>query len=938
MWFGSEKGLARYDGHEIRIYRQHLGDPRSLAHDLVRSLLVDHQGILWVGTDRGLCFYREKLDKFACHNTENIRPWPRDAVRAMALDSEGNLFFATDLGLYQVLPDRAEWIELPLPLPTDDPSATPGITALVTDNQDRLWVGTRDFGLIAFHRQTEEATYFTANADVDNTLVYNRVSALELDAQNRLWIGTYGGGLSILSADRTRFENHTYGDNPHGLSSNILWDIFKDSQGRIWLAVDQGGVVFYDENRGFVATRHKPYDSTSIGSDQVRTIYEDKNGDLWMGTFPSGVSFHNRAAGRVRTFKHEPGIATSLSHSAVLAVHEDTQGRIWVGTEDGLNLFSPNTGHFTHYRHSQNIGLTAKAVLSIAQYDEDTLWIGTWSGGLLAFDIRTGRFTPTDTSPPGTDKNSQFIWDILRDRAGDFWIATEFEGVAHYRREQRQFRFYSRDPKDIDSLPGNFSWAVLEDRRGAIWMATSAGLAVLHPGEEKPRRIQKGSAKTGGLDAERIIALYEDRAGQIWIGTQENGVFVYSPETEQFRHIDEAQGLPTGMSSGFIEDVEGQMWILTTNGLIKVNASHLQIFNAENGLAGSNFNRNAGLLSSDGLLYIGGFEGLNIFKAKDLDEELPEFPVLITAMRILNKEVVIGAPGSPLREALTFTDMVELTHRDIMFAFDFSALNYRYSQDMRFAYVLEGFDENWIEIGSNRSATYTNIPPGDYRFRVLAFHGQNEPVESKTLRIVIKPAPWRSWWAYVIYLVIASIAISLLVQHLRLRGRTKIYQRLSATDVLTGIANRLGLTEAAGILFNHPQRGSICVIFIDIDYFKTINDTRGHDSGDRVLMEVADVLRRSVRQSDLLGRWGGEEFVLVCAGIGKSDGLRLAEKIRQQIEERAFEQDRLPLKVTISTGFAFVKPEENFEEAIKRADQALYLAKAAGRNCVISAD
>lgn len=939
MWFGGEKGLARYDGSNIRIYRHDPADAYSIAHDYIHGLRVDQQDVLWIATQAGLCYYQSRLDRFSCGQDPGER-WPQEFILTLALDNDDNLYFSTRVGLHRLSQDRRQAIRLPVR--GSEIANDVGVTSIVVDRRDIVWLGTEKSGLISLNPKTGQVDYYQANLKDKNSLIYDSISVLEIDQQDRLWIGTFGGGLSILNAERTNFENHRADEGGKGntLSSNVIWDIFTDSLGTTWLAVDQGGLVRFDEREGFVATRHKPYEFTSLTSDQARVIYEDKNTDLWIGAFPSGISFFNRATALIKTFKHQPELPTSLSHSSILAIHRDDNDDIWVGTEDGLNLFDPLTGSFTRYQFGHGTDLSAKAVLSIAQYDPDTLWIGTWSGGLMAFDVNSRTFSAINATPAGeVGKDSRFIWSITRDQEGNMWIATQFNGVGRYDRTLKQFRFFTRDPKNPKSLPDVFVRAVMEDSQGFIWAGTTVGLAILPPGQDDFILAGAVSSQFSDFIADRVIALYEDRQGRVWVGTQDHGAFFFDPKTTQFHQIGIEQGLPRGMSSGFVEDSYGYVWILTTNGLVKVDVESLdlQVFGTEAGLASSNFNRNAALNGSNGFLYIGGAGGLSIFNPTDLGDEPLEFSVLITSMRLMNKEVRPGADNDNLSQSINFAESVQLGHRDRMVAFDFSALDYRHSQDTRYAYFLEGFDWDWNYIGTIKSATYTNIPPGTYRFRVKASHGKNDWTESRALRVVVHPAPWRTWWAYLGYLALLCIAAYFFAHYFRLRGHNKVYKTLSTTDPLTGVANRMGVTQAAKAIFSNRAPLSACVIFMDVDHFKRINDTRGHDSGDRILAEIAEVFRRCLRKSDVIGRWGGEEFLLICPGVDQAGGLSVAEKIRQSVAAHVFDQKQSPLKITLSLGVACVKPNESFEAAIKRADQALYRAKHAGRNCAMMA-
>lgn len=943
MWFGGEKGLARFDGHRTRIYRNDRDDPFSIAHDWVRDMVVDSQGVIWIASSLGLCRYDAPLDRFACGQVHTPVALPENALRALALDKNDNLYAGTASGFYRLSRDRDEitHVTLTSPNPTSLSaySARASITAMAVDSDSTLWIGTEASGLVAFDLNTQETRFFKADPARRNSLVHNKVQALALDGEKRLWVTTYGGGISVLNRERTSFENYVYQkDKPYGLSSNVVWDVFKDSQDIIWLAVDQSGLVRFDNEKGFVAMRHKPYDNTSLVSDQARTIFEDNNGDLWIGAFPSGVSFYNRSTGHIENFKHEPDNAESLSHTSILTIHRDWNDDIWVGTEDGLNLFDRENRTFKRYQFEHGTALTAKAVLSIAQYDSNTLWVGTWSGGLMAFDLETHEFRPIDTTPPESSRtNSLFIWDIMRDSNGNMWVASEFNGVNFYDRRSGQFQYYTHEPGDPESLPSNFAWALIEDRDGAIWMATKMGLAVLKPDEGKPQRVLLDLDDANNLHNASISGLYQDSDGRIWVGTEDNGVFIVNPDNHQYQHLNMRDGLPSTTVSSIREDALGNIWLLTTNGLVKVDGEELtlQVLGTESGLVGNNFNRNAVLRDDGGRMYFGGADGMSVFNPADLVSDLPDFPVWITDLLIMNREMKVGAEGSPLRQSITFTKSIELSHQDLMFAFEFAALDYRRHLDTRYAYKLGGFDSDWNYIGNRQSATYTNIAPGEYSFRVKASKGDGEWIESQPLQVVLKPAPWRSWWAYAIYALLLTGVGYLVINYTKLQLRTKLYKALSTTDALTGVANRMGLTQAASFLFNSEQKTSLCVVFMDIDYFKEVNDNRGHDSGDRILREVAQLLRKSLRQSDIIGRWGGEEFMLICSGVDRASGANLAEKIRRQIAAHEFDSDHSPIKITMSLGVAFVGQNDSFETVTKLADQALYRAKAVGRNRVV---
>lgn len=936
LWFGGETGLGRYDSQSTRIYRHSPKDPHSLLHNFIRGLVVDRTGVMWVGTEAGLCSYRAQLDRFACHQPIGESALPKRGISALFLDRQDNLYVGTYAGFFRVSADRQELTEFPLPIDATAPPDGNEVMAVAEDTSGNLWLGTTDNGLVWLDPTTGDTRIYRADPADPSSISHNKIRSLAFDSNQQLWIATYGGGINVLDPATGQFSNFSALTGPGQPLSRVMWYVFKDSQDTLWLAADQGGLLSYEPQKGFTGQRHRPYDRTSLPSDQVRTVYEDRHGDLWIGSFPSGVSFYNRATGRVKNYTHQPDRPTSISHSSVLAIHQDDTGQFWLGTEDGLNMFDPDSGKFQHYRQGPETGLTAKAVLSIAQFDAQTLWVGTWSGGLLEFDLVTRKFRQLDTRPPGSSQsNSLFIWDIFQDSRGDMWIASEFEGVGRYLRAEQRFEFLRHDENDPHSLAGNFVWDLMEDSQGDIWIATNAGLNLWHRDQGRMERIGQG----GAIESHRLTSLMEDADGDIWIGSQDNGAFLYRRGHDRFQHLGTAQGMPSLTVSGMLQDLDKRIWLLTINGLVRMDKRDMvpQVFSTENGLVGRNFNRRAALMTPSGELLIGGADGLSMFQPGDMQIASPDFPVWLTDLRLLNQSVPIQPQGSLLTQAVLFTRNIHLSHHDLMFSIEFAALNYRMRQHTRYSYRLEGFDPTWHDIGRHNSATYTNLPPGKYVFQVRALSGDKIWVQSEDLHIHMAAAPWRSTWAFVLYAV-AMLSLGYLAAHYwKLRSRSRVYHTLSTIDPLTGVYNRLALQEFAVELFSSVQHDSLCVLFIDVDNFKRINDRRGHDSGDRILQEVAQIFQGCVRQSDKLARWGGEEFVLLSSGVDRKGGISLAEKIRNRIADHVFDKSNSPLKVTVSIGVAVANPGECFEEACKRADQALYTAKNHGRNCVVLA-
>jgi diguanylate cyclase (GGDEF)-like protein len=394
-------------------------------------------------------------------------------------------------------------------------------------------------------------------------------------------------------------------------------------------------------------------------------------------------------------------------------------------------------------------------------------------------------------------------------------------------------------------------------------------------------------------------------------------------------------GLQSYTVSSIQEDQEGYIWLATYNGLARINpdTKEITLVNVEQGLIGSIYNRNAAMLEPSGKLYFGSTEGITVFKPEDLNTKKSLHPIFINHFKIFNKDVLIDAQDSPLTQAISMTRAIKLNHEDKMFSFGFVMLNYRNADMNTYAYKLDGFDQDWNYLGKLNTATYTNLDPGTYKFYVKAKTADGEWITSEqSIHIHIAPPIWRTWWAYCLYILLASATAYGIYAIKSLRNRSNTYLELSLTDTLAGAYNRAGIAKVVQRLYSiKDTKTRVCVMLLDIDHFKRVNDERGHNVGDHVIRELVRLTKASIRKEDCFGRWGGEEFILLCPQASPEGAKTLAEKIRFAIASHEFGVEQ-SLRVTISIGIAFARQEENFEETVERADKALYQAKIAGRN------
>ena len=949
IWFGGENGLARYDGQKLVIYQADPSNPRSISANFIWAMVIDKQGVMWIGTGRGLNRYNPETDDFdrfmaAPDELGNNHHLINNNINALAVDRDNNLIIGTANGISVFNPDRTAFQNY-LYLRKNSGMSKSFIRDLFVDSRNRIWVGSSTDGLSLFDAKTGSATYFLHDPDNPHSLVDNDVSAIEEDYFGRLWVGTYGRGVSRMNEDGKTFTSYLHDPaNPDSLSGNNIAFIHEDNQRKLWIAVDHGGLSLYQpETDSFARYRHSPYNINSLSSDYPRHIFEDEQGNLWIGMFPTGVTFLDRSASVFTNYFHKPDDPNSLSNNGILSFMEDSEGVLWIGTENGLNTFDRTSGNFKRYykdKQSANPSRSFGPVLTIEEDKQGNLWIGTWSDGMYRLNKKTGevrQYLPDENDPHSL--SNEFVWKVLEDKDGVLWIATEIGGINRYVPETDSFVHYTASPGKPDALISNQVWTLLEDKRGDIWVATLEGLDKLDKKTGKFTHYLHNPEQPDGISSNQIISLFEDSRGYLWVGTRDAGVNRFDPATEKFMTLDVRNGLPSSTASSIIEDNNGFIWITTVNGIARIDPDNFSIkaYNRSHGLVSNNFNRDATFKDVLGKLYVGSIGGFSVFDPDYMSADSSPPRVVLTDFRIFNQSIPIG--GEVLEKSILETKKISIGYQDLMFAFDFAALDYRSPSNHEYAYMLEGFDRDWIHIGNQRTATYTNIEAGHYVFKVKAANKDgiwNE--KGINLEINIVPPFWQTWWAYLCYLIILVLAFFLAIRYRDMRTTSNIYRVLSITDQLTGITNRAGFLDTIRPVFTKKIQGNIGLLVIDLDHFKTINDTRGHDVGDRVLQEFSTLILNHIRTGDKFARWGGEEFVLLCFQAEQRGLVTLAEKLRSVVANHVFENNTEPLMVTASIGVAWVKPNESFESAFKRADIALYEAKATTRNRVVIAE
>lgn len=756
IWIATLDGLARFDGLHWRVFRNNPSDPRSLRDSRVLDIAEDSQGDLWIATERGLDQWQRSAERFVHHwpDTGIVAEGEAITVRQVLANPDGTLWLGVlsrGLGRFDPRIRKAEFLSIPPP--ASNPDEILRTWALSRDRQGRIWIADFGTGLIEYDPATGVFRRFQHDPNDPRSLCHDQAQTIAEDREGFLWIGT-GHGLCRLDPERRFFSSFLDNTNaPRIVQEGSIEALIVDRGGRVWIGTDGGGVIQYQPQTGrFEQFIKSETDAFSIVSDVVRSLREDRDGDIWVGHFPAGISHWNALQTNFCFIRRLFGQTNTLAGRSVLSLIEDPNEVLWVGTDGGgLCRFDPSSGLWTSYQHdSKEPGsLSANPVLSLHLDRAGRLWAGTWSGGLNRLLPGEKRFRHYLPETNRTDSLSQpHVWRMTEDHQGGLWIATMGGGINRYIPETDGFEHFRANAADPNSLNHDIVWSLCVASDGTLWAGTHGGLARFQAESRSWKQFRHEPGRLGSLSDNGVVDIVEGRDGILWLATLA-GLNRFDPRTEICSAIGESDGLPGSLVMSMLEDDAGRLWVATTKGLCRLDLGtrKIRVFDASDGLPSIQFNRGTRLRRRSGEFLFGGVEGIVGFDPGRLSSSTAPPPVVLTRFDVFNEPQHPDTLGSPLSDSITETRRIEIPSRMSVVSFEFAALGFRAPERTRYQYQLEGFDTDWRPAGPERRATYTNLDPGRYRFRVCAACSEGIWSESgEGLALVVRPAWWQNWW------------------------------------------------------------------------------------------------------------------------------------------------------------------------------------------------
>lgn len=783
IWFGTEDGLNRFDGYEIKIYRHKPDEKNTISSNDIWSIFEDKDGFIWIGTKAGeINKYNPSLDKF-------------ESWKVGLTDNVEN-----------------------------------SVTCIFKDSKNNLWIGTYRNGLYLFDTINKKFINWKYEPEKAHSLSNNYITSISEDDKGILWISTYNGlnklNLSQSEKTFTRYYHNTKESNT--ISNNLIWKVIpsKYEKNKFWIGT-VNGLDFYNSNNSTFTRFNIPFEPKLQFGASVSSVVEENSDDggyYWIGTYAGLVKFNSESKEFTR-YRHQENNAFSLINDQINSMIKDRSGVIWIATENGISYFSGKEVRFNNV-FSTTLALNkfkemgAANVTSIIGDDKNGLivgstkglfildnknniisfpdinawtlckakngkiWVGTYGQGLKEFNTLNKTIKQVEIETEFILPSFyRYIKSIYQDKNGYLWIGFWGSGLVRYNPDKNEFRVWINKPGDSLSLSYNDVWSIIEDRFGNIWIGTNGGGINLFAQSDKATerfiRLSTSSIKNK-LSSNTIYTLLESKNPKvnnnptstvIWVGTA-NGLnkitFTNAELLNKNKTLNVSvkvytteNGLPDNSVKSIVEDDEGNLWIATSNGLSEFDPikEEFSNYSTADGLISNNFNSGAGFKAEDGIIFLGSSKGLNVLNPSKIVQSDFKPPVFITDFQLFNKSVSVGN-DSPLKKNILYTNQILLSHDQNVCSFQFTALDFNSPKSIKYAYKMEGFDTEWIQAGSRRYAAYTNLPPGNYTFKVKATNSDGIWNENFTsINVTINQPWWKTGWAYLLYLTIVVLGL-----------------------------------------------------------------------------------------------------------------------------------------------------------------------------------
>ena len=770
MWFGTRDGLNKYDGSTFTVFRNNPSDSLSISNNDVLAIEEDTSGNIWVGTYNGLNCYNPTTNRFKSYY-------------------HGNNNYTIN--------NNTVWC--------------------IKEIEDEIWVGTAN-GLSIFNKKTKKFISVLANKNDPESLPDNFILKILKTKSGEIWVGTSNGlcKLTKRAGDKFSFKNYTFSDEKSKTSSNLyVQDMLEDANNIIWIATKTSGLYKYDKKTdaliSFINKKNNPdfdtdfraisvdrsgnlwlgtYSGVYILKDKkiaqtgsqsiipnknlskIKSIYLDKKGSMWVGAYYNGVNLWDETN---TNFTNLTDSKNGLSYNVVGSIASDFKGNVYFGTEGGGITVLNKNSNATYFINTDNTKeLPTENIKTLLLANQTYLWMGTFAKGVSVYNIKQRRMDASLLSTELQNLLKESGVYVIKNEGNDIiWLGTFGKGLIRYNTTNKSFKVFKNQEKDKNTLSNNRVRSLLVDDKKQIWVGTQSGLNLIQFDKNK-ETVTRFFFDEETLSGDDILTIFEDRKQHIWVGIKAKGVYFYNGKKFEKVKIDNLGFEITSVHS-IIEDKNGNLWLSSNSGIVKYNPATKSslLYSQADGLVSNEFNDNSSLKYSDNLFYFGGPSGVSFFNPNNiaLNNYAPQ--VLLSDFKINNTSVKVNGDEAILEQSITYTNEITLSYDKANFSINFAIPNFINASNNQYAYRLKGLNDEWT-ISKNTEVSYTIQNAGTYIFEVKG--ANNDGVWNATpttLKIVVKPAPWKSLWAFAIYALLIGLALYWLLWIMKSKAKLK---------------------------------------------------------------------------------------------------------------------------------------------------------------------
>lgn len=788
IWIGSQGyGLNKYNGIDIVNYRHEWGNPNTINSSRIYCIYLDSNNQIWVGTENGLNLYNRDLDQFI--NIPIQASNDEVAVHAIHENNNEELIIGTHkYGLFKL--NITNHNHKKILFSGTEKTKNIQINSILKTVNGSILIGT-NIGLMLYdplEDKFELAKFETLNGFETIT---SSIHSIIISKNKSIWLGTFSDGLLEICSTPT---NH-YQFKKHNITTKRIFSLAKSPDGYIFCGTENDGLFVVNEKGAIIKNyRHDKTKKEGIKSNSIWSVFVDKQHRIWLGYYNHGVDVYDEKVDKFNKIESHPYGTQSLYSSAVTAISKDKMGRLWIGMLDGgVDVYNPKNKEFTHLYKTKNPiakGLNSPDIQTVFIDSKENVWVGTWSSGIYLLKKNSKTFQNITIENSKNALRSNRVMSFSEDSKGIIWIGTYFGGLHSYTPQLNTYQHHSTNSFNENELNFNNIRKVIIDSQDNIWVGALAGLfKIVRNGNTNFKvvsmnnKLDKSALEKNGPKV--ILSVLEDSNKNIWIGTEGHGLFQYTPSNDSIISYYKKSNLIQQTVSSIVEAENGNIWISGIKGLSEFNIEKNSFTNysSSDGLLSNNFNHNAVLKDQEGILYFGNYKGIDYFNPKNIEKNLIKPTVYLSGFKLFNKLTTHETENSPLTKSISETKNLTLQSNHSVFTIEYIGTNYTRTENNQYAYYLEGFEKEWNYVENSRSATYTNIPPGNYSFKVKSANNDGVWNETPTvLNIRILSPWWKTKIAFLVYLLVFGLISFLIFRFINQRLKEKRLIRIERED------------------------------------------------------------------------------------------------------------------------------------------------------------